>query len=618
MGSSDESSTERLIALADDPAFVFSIYALTIIPLALYVYHDILDIRWRPVWRLMPFLIAYSILYILAGSGLIAYIYVQFRAGDSKEVGASVLALILGTYGAWKLVRLGRIIIAHHQLVSILQRIDAALSKLTGLPTASLQYHLFRSPKLPAAAEKFKRYNWLYESRHSYISTVLFDDDYPGAAAARIRWLAFFGGRVRVKQDDADECASRVALWMRLVLRRPRSEPWRLLTATSPLIRGLVHRPGLGEALRALVTYGSVRLPALAADANPAEVLLNNGSLTEAAVGFFWIASEMGSEEIAQTLAEMPPHWMRGVTQNGKQLMFELIMSLIICDAPPPANPGLAWLLSLPVLESDADISNMRVWSEVAYVCADAVSLLIPPRITFRDFPSKDAIHSYVHDGVLALRDATSNTFGFQGDIIGLTLLELVRAAYHAGLLAEQVMGEELKAELAIAVPAAGTSVQLYKAEIVTGLFALLYQLGLCDCDEYRELFGALQARWGVAPDIEDAFLALCEHARRNVQQSYNLNYDAASRYWYIGRQDTQCEDPYIAFATVASTAAELAPLVLVMIRQYQKTHPSIDFVEGTRDPQLFREQWFSWKRLQALEVNGTHKPTGRLIPGAN
>lgn len=596
----------RLTELADDPVFIFLIYALTLTPLALYVYHDVLDVRWRPVWRLVPFLIAYSVLYLLAGSGLLVYMYVQLRAKDYKEVGASALAFILGTYGAWKLMRLGRIILAHRFLVSILQRIDVALCKLTGLPSAGLHYHLFRRPKIPDSSAMVKRYNSLYESRHDYISSVLFDDDYPGEAAARVRWLAFFGGRVVVSQDDADECASRVALWMRLVLRRPSSQPWRLLTATSPLIQGLVHRPGLGEALRSLIAHGSARLPTSAVDANPAEVLLNNGSLTEAGVGFFWIASEMGSEEMAESLADMPPHWMRGVTQNGKQLMFELVMSLLLCDAPPPSEKGLAWLLSLPVLDSDTDISNMDVWSEIADVCADAVSSLIPSRALTDDVPTFEVANQVIRSGVLALRDATSEDFGFQGDIVGLTLLELIRAAYRAGMLAEKILGDELNTEFAVLIPAGADTVHLYKAEIVTGLFALLFQLGLHACDNYREHFDILRRQWGVSNDIDDVFLALCERARRDVEQSFNLNHVAASRYWYLGQLDTQCEDPYVAFSTVVSAAIELAPFVLIMIKQYQTTCPRINFADNIKDPQFFREQWYAWKRSQAIQVSGS------------
>lgn len=52
---------------------------------------------------------------------------------------------------------------------------------------------------------------------------------------------------------------------------------------------------------------------------------------------------------------------MRGVTQNGKQLTFEMVMSLLLCHGSPPSNEGPAGLLSLPVLDSNTDISNMDV-----------------------------------------------------------------------------------------------------------------------------------------------------------------------------------------------------------------------------------------------------------------
>lgn len=371
-------SPEKLRELADSPALVFSTYILILTPLALYVYHDILDTRWRPVWRLVKYLIAYIILYIVSGAGVVAYIVIQAFGQDYKEVGASSLALIVGTYGAWKLIRLARIMLAHRQLVKILQRIDAALCKLTGLKPVGLEYHLFRKPQHAKLPNRLSRSNWNYETRHDFISSSLFDDDYPGEAAARIRWLASFGGKVVVLQEDTDECASRVALWMRLVLRRPRSEPWRLLTSTSPLVHGHLYRVSLGEALRALITNGSAQPPPAHAQSNPAEVLLNGGSLTDVGVGFFWIASEMGPDEMTEVLAEMPPRWMRGVTQNGKQLMFELVMSLVLCEMPDPDDENLSWVLSLPVLEWKRDVSNLKVWSVMAEICADAVVCVMP------------------------------------------------------------------------------------------------------------------------------------------------------------------------------------------------------------------------------------------------
>lgn len=604
---------DPLIDLADNPTFVFIVYALVLTPLALYVYHDILDTRWRPVWRLIRYLIAYTILYILSASGLIAYIVVQVYAKDYKEVGASFLALILGTYGAWKLIRLARIILAHRLLVKILQRIDSSLCQLTGLPSVGLKYHLLRSPGDSIPPTTLQRDNWRHESRHDYISSSLFDDDYPGEAGARIRWLAFCGKKVNVLQEDADECASRVSLWMRLVLRRPRSEPWRLLTSTSPLVQGLLYRAGIGEALRSLMTHGSEKLPPGNVNPNPSEVLLNNGSLSEAGIGFFWIGSEMGTEEMAEVLSEMPPRWMRGVTQNGKQLMFEIVMSLLICDMPEAENPELQHILALPTLEWSRDISDMRVWTEMATICANAVASLMP-RYTLlgRTLPT-DELFETVCKGVYGLKDATSREHGFQGDIIGLTLIELIRAAYRAGYIAEQILGKALEVELN-KFDESDSGLRLYQAEIVTGLFSILYQVGQHNSEEYRKYYKTLCLKWGISGEVDNVYLAMQQRAKRELDASFQLSHVASSRYWYLGERNKRCEDPHVAFASVAGIATELAPLVLEMVRNYNQHCPDISLNQSHGNPGEYREQWISWTRSQALEVSGSTEAIGASV----
>lgn len=591
----------RMQALADSPEYVLITYALILTPLALYVYHDILDARWRPVWRTIRYLLAYAVLYILAGAGLIAYIVVQLSIEDYKEVGASALALILGTYGAWKLLRLARIFYAHRVLVGHLQNIDKSLCDQTGLTPVGLEYHLFRHPRLTKVPTTLQRDNWRHESRHDFISSSLFDDDYPGDAAARIKWLS---PRVRVHSEDADVCACRVALWMRLVLRRPRSEPWRLLKSTSPLVQSQPFRVSIGEALRALIMHGSSEVPPSIVSANPAEVLLNNGSLSEAAVGFFWIASEMGFEEIAQALAEMPPRWMRGVKQNGKQLIFELVMSMLLCERQSDENEGLQWLLSMPVLEWSRDVSNVNVWSEMAAICADAVVSLLPDHVAVGDLPTRDEAFEVVRDAVFYLKDATSEQHGFQGDLIGLSLIELIRSAYRAGYVVEQVLGKALHAELLR--ENYNGDVRLYKGEIVSGLYSILNQLGLGNSDTYTEYLGALKQSWGVDTNTQNVFLALKERTKREMEDSFNMNHLASSRYWFCGDQQGRCKDPNVAFASVATTARELVPMVLIMAKAYEESKPQVELGQPGRNAGLVRDKWFWWKRSQALEVSGS------------
>ena len=591
---------ERLSSLADKPEFVFPVYALVLTPLALYVYHDLLDTRWRPIYKIFRYLIAYLFLYVCSALAIILYIVIQGVYGkDYKEVGASGLALILGTYGAWKLVRLLRIIVAHRDLVKILSRIDASLASLTGLDPVGLDYHLIRTPPRPS------------DARHDFISSSLFDDDYPGEAAGRIKWLAL-NGSVRVLPDDAEECASRVALWMRLVLRRPRSEPWRLLTCSSPLVEGHIYRASLGGALRLLITYGSVRPPPPHASFNPAEILLNapeDGDLTDAGVGFFWVASEMSSEEMSQVLSEMPPRWMRGVTQNGKQLMFELVMSLVLCEMPRPDDDALADILMLPVLKWVRDVADLNVWLKMSEICADAVVAVMPEFTPFGRAPNKRDVGERVRHAVFALQDATSDEHGFQGDTVGLTLIDLIRSSYRAGYLAEHILGSDLTNELA-RHDLSGT-VHLYQAEVVTGLFSILTELGLTDNEDYQRKFKQLKQSWLVDPNTKDLLLALRERARRQKQESFSWDEEADSRYWLLSLGEYQCEDPAIAFGSVVTMASELAPFVYDLLDGYAKAGPRVCI---SANPERFREQWLLWKRTQAVELSGSRNRMEEFI----
>ena len=622
-----ESINHTLEDLADNPAFVIVFYFVILTPLALYVYHDVLDKRWRPVWTLTRYVIIYLALYIVAGIAVIIYIVVQVYAKDYKEVGASSLALIIGTYGAWKLFRLCRILSAHCQLVKVLQQIDSYLARTTGLEPNGLPIHLYRAPRWQRTRTFFhdeksveeKEPDWLQEYRHAHISSALFDDDYPGEAAARIRWFTFSGDRIRVVPDDSDECVSRISIWMRLALRQPSSEPWRLLTTSAPLISGILFKGNLGEGIRALVTHGSGLASPPHAHRNSAEVLLNGGSLTTVGIGFFWTACEMGSEEVAQVLAEMPPPWMRGVKQNGKQLMYETAMSLVLCEMPEPGNTGLNWILSLPVLEWRRDITNIHVWETLSVICADAVSATIA-RSAFLPVPSSpQQVYEIVRSGIFDLKDAESDEFDFQGDTIGLSVLELIRAAYRAGYVAEKLLGKGLK-DVLCRHDQLESGLRLYKAEIVIGLFAVLSRLGFDQSDEFHQIANCIKTEWGVKEDVKDVFEALQISVKQDLQNSSpfdTLHHRAAqSRHWFLCNQQGKCADPAQAFFSLATTAEDLAPLVFHMIQEYSSVQPRVKMSKIHGDPERYREQWLKWKQQEAFELRGkfSERPYVELI----
>lgn len=129
------SSEERIEEVSNSAALVFPIYVLAILPLALYVYHDILNARFKRVQNLDAYGLAYTWLFVTSAIAIFGYMVVQFKGksvpvspifllqslyrmrsslltsycltlisppSDFKEVGASVVALLLGGYGFWK------------------------------------------------------------------------------------------------------------------------------------------------------------------------------------------------------------------------------------------------------------------------------------------------------------------------------------------------------------------------------------------------------------------------------------------------------------------------------------------------------------------------------------
>lgn len=97
----------------------------------LYLYHDILDSRWRRAQNLNLFMLGYGFLYIVSSGTVVFYTFVQALAPDFKEVGATLVALLLATYGFWKLLRLWRILTTFARLVDgPIRQCDTVLREL--------------------------------------------------------------------------------------------------------------------------------------------------------------------------------------------------------------------------------------------------------------------------------------------------------------------------------------------------------------------------------------------------------------------------------------------------------------------------------------------------------
>lgn len=113
--------------------------------------------------------------------------------------------------------------------------------------------------------------------------------------------------------------------------------------------------------------------------------------------------------------------------------------------------------------------------------------------------PPESLVYEIVRKGVFELQDAVSDAHGFQGYIVGLSLIELIRASYRAGYLAERILGKELQSEIKRNDWSTDCrDLRLFKAEIVTGLFSILLQLGQDDNEPFKKEFAALKKEWGV------------------------------------------------------------------------------------------------------------------------
>lgn len=158
------------------------------------------------------------------------------------------------------------------------------------------------------------------EHRCHYISSVLFDDDWPGDSAPRIDWLR---KKIRVAEEDADDAATVIALYMRFALRSARKDIWSLFVQTHPLLTvssassGNAGRVSLGRMLMRLASAGSYIEPSVDRLENPVENLLNflyekdsdilkKSALADVGVAFFWTAVEQSADEVAQAVGKFP------------------------------------------------------------------------------------------------------------------------------------------------------------------------------------------------------------------------------------------------------------------------------------------------------------------------
>jgi hypothetical protein len=124
-----------------------------------------------------------------------------------------------------------------------------------------------------------------------------------------INWLRHrIKRRIKFSDEEADEIATRLALYCRFSLRSPRVELWSLICATHKLVTSQPGHVSQGKMLRRLANAGIGSQSPDHVIRNPPERLFNGDvSLQVIGVSMFWIALEESAEEIAFSISTLPP-----------------------------------------------------------------------------------------------------------------------------------------------------------------------------------------------------------------------------------------------------------------------------------------------------------------------
>lgn len=91
--------------VASNPALVIPVYCLLVIPIGLYLTHDVIDMRWRSVRSLRTLSRLYGCISFLGLALLTAYACIQFLAGDVGEGMAAVVSCSVAIYGGYLRLR---------------------------------------------------------------------------------------------------------------------------------------------------------------------------------------------------------------------------------------------------------------------------------------------------------------------------------------------------------------------------------------------------------------------------------------------------------------------------------------------------------------------------------
>ena len=307
--------------LATDGVVVLVAYFAVLIPLAVYLYHDVIDKRWRHWREVRYFAIIYGTLVVVGLVLLFLYGVLQILAEEYQEGGAAFVSCAIALYGLFLTVRQAFILRFFHGHLQ--RRATSIISGYThggtGMPGDA---NTRRSLLFPEGG---------YERGpvYGHLSSVVLDDNYPGEGP-RVTWHAY----PQVVKDWT-EMMVRIGLWIRLAVL---SASISFDTALRPSAFASDATDKVGVDASGVWTLAIVRKQFLASGKEKSTPKGSEGPLEN-----FIKCVEGDSEKLAisretlrlapesewsQALSQFPSDWIEGLETRG--IAWEVYLTLVL------------------------------------------------------------------------------------------------------------------------------------------------------------------------------------------------------------------------------------------------------------------------------------------------
>lgn len=191
---------------ADNRLVVLVAYLAVGIPLNFYLYHDVIDKRWRSVDELGSYCKRYRLLSTVSLVLLCFYASLQFEAGDYKEGGAAVLSCAIAIYGVYLCRRQAAILRFFHN------HLQWRANDIASVYGVAIEGETLEMRTTPNSALYFPEWEPVRGPVNGSLSSVFLDDNYPGDGP-RVTWL-----RPVPEVKDWTELMIRTGLWIRLAV----------------------------------------------------------------------------------------------------------------------------------------------------------------------------------------------------------------------------------------------------------------------------------------------------------------------------------------------------------------------------------------------------------------